>query len=251
MADRRPRPPERPRWITPEAADKPVRQPLSRRRIILAALALAEKEGIAALSMRRVAAALDVTPMSLYNHVADKAELLDLMLDYVLGDVVQATADDTGTWEERLRAVVRRNYEVWRQHPVFARIYVDGVTVGPNGLANMECVVGLLREAGLPDHDAAHAFMALWHMMVGSILVSPVRPIDRSYVQRRGRGADDRVAVFFSALPPREIPNVVAVADHFSGRSFEYGLDLFVVGLHERLRTLRPEGGPGPRHGAS
>lgn len=251
MVDRRPRPPDRPRWITAEAADKPVRQPLSRRRIILAALALAEKEGIAALSMRRVAAALDVTPMSLYNHVADKAELLDLMLDYVLGDVVRDSANDTGTWEERLRAVVCRNYEVWRQHPVFARVYVDGVTIGPNGLANMERVVGILREAGLPDHDAAHAFMALWHLMVGSILVSPVRPIDRSHVRRRGSGAEDRVAVYFSALPPREIPNVVAVADRFSARSFEYGLDLFVVGLHERLRATGQPGVPQAGHDGS
>lgn len=250
MSDRRPRPPERPRWITDDVPDKPVRQPLSRRRIILAALALAEKEGIGALSMRRLAAALDVTPMSLYNHVADKAELLDLMLDYVLADVVRASVHDTGTWEERLRAVVHRNYETWRQHSVFARVYVDGVTIGPNGLANMERVVGLLREAGLPDHDAAHAFMALWHLIVGSILVSPVRPVDRSQVQRRG-SRNDRVAVFFSALPPREIPNVVAVADHFSGRSFEYGLDLFVVGLHDRLRTIRQEAGLKALHDGS
>ena len=211
---------------------------------MLAALGLAEQEGIAAISMRRLAAALDVTPMSLYNHVADKAELLDLMLDYVLGDLARASARDTGTWDERLRAAATRNYELWHHHPLFARIYVDGVTIGPNGLANIEHIVGILRDAGLTDHDAAQAFIVLWHFMIGSILVAPVRPVNRAAAARRTHGtAEGRVAAYFSALPPAEIPNVVAVAEHFSASSFEYGLDLFITGLRERLQAARPGAG--------
>lgn len=242
VPDQSARSPRPPRWVTDDAPDKPVRQPLSRRRIVLAALALTEREGIAALTMRGVASALDVTPMSLYNHVADKGELLDLMLDYVFGDVVRASAEDTGTWEDRLRAVVRRNHDLWRRHPVFAQVYLDGVTCGPYGLANIERILGILREAGCNDEDAAAAFFSLWHFSVASILVGPAKPVDPS---RRGRGSDGtrdgRIDTYFSALPVSEIPNVAALALHLNPDCFEFGLELIISGLRERLATAQPQ----------
>ena len=238
MPDRAARP-QQPRWVS-GVGDKPVRQPLSRRRIVLAALALVEREGIGALTMRGVASALGVTPMSLYNHVADKAELLDLMLDYVLGDVVRESAGDTGTWEERLRAVARRNHDLWQRHRVFAQVYVDGVTLGPNGLANMEHTVGILRDAGFDDDEAASAFVALWHFVLGSILVGPAKPVDRGRRDRRSEGtAESRIDAYFCALPVEDIPNVAAVAGHFTGGEFEFGLELMLNGLRRRLEARR------------
>lgn len=230
--------PARPRWITRDAEEKPVRQPLTRRRIVLAALALAESEGLGAITMRRVSAALAVTPMSLYNHVADKAELLDLMLDYVLGDVVRASAGDTGTWDERLRMVARRNHDLWRRHPGFAHIYTEGVTMGPYGLAHTERVVGILRQAGFTDEDAANAFFVLWQYSMASVLVAPAKPVDPTERDARSDGTPEgRIRTYFSALPVTEIPNLVAVAPHLSGGSFEYGLDLIIHGLQARLEA--------------
>lgn len=238
MADHTAKSPSQPRWVIEGRLEKPVRQPLSRRRIVLAALALAEDEGMAALTMRRVATALDVTPMSLYNHVADKAELLDLMLDYVFADVVRASADDTGPWEERLRAVVRRNHGLWRRHPVFAQVYLDGVTIGPYGLANIEHILAILREAGLSDEDAASGFFALWHFSVAAILVGPAKPVDRARRDQRSDGTlQGRIETYFSALPLDDIPNVADVAMHLNPDCFEFGLELLISGLRDRLAT--------------
>ena len=224
-----------PRWITDDA-EAPARPPLTRRRIVMAGLALVEAEGLDALTMRRLAAALDVTPMSLYNHVADKAELIDVMLDYVIGDIVKACAEDEGTWEERLRALVWRNYELWRQHPGLARVYTEGVTMGPNGVAQVEYALGTLREAGFDDEDAADAFYLLWHYQVASVLVARARPVDAAMRGGRSDGTgESRIRLYFAALPASEIPNVVALAGHLDGGNFEFGLDILLSGLRARL----------------
>lgn len=231
-----------PRWVTDDLPDRPVRQPLTRRRIVLAALALAESEGMAAITMRRVATALEVTPMSLYNHVADKAELLDLMLDYVIGDLVRASANDIGTWEDRLRAVARRNHDLWKRHPVFAQVYVEGVTIGPYGLANIERIIGILRDAGFRDDDAAHAFFVLFHYSVASMLVGQAKPVDPARRDSRSDGTPDSIVdLYFSALPRAEIPNVVAAVPHMPRDAFEFGLDLIIGGLRQRLAETTAE----------
>lgn len=202
VPDQPSRSPSEPRWITDDAPERPVRQPLSRRRIVHAALALAESEGLGGLTMRSVAASLDVTPMSLYNHVADKAELLDLMLDFVIGDVVRACEHDTGTWDERLEALVRRYHALWERHPVFAQVYLDGVTIGPYGLANMENIMAILREAGLDDDEAAGAFSTVWHFSVASMLVGKARPVDRT--KRRSDGTRQGLIDTYFLGPPRQ-----------------------------------------------
>ncbi|MGI8685863.1 MAG: TetR/AcrR family transcriptional regulator C-terminal domain-containing protein [Acidimicrobiales bacterium] len=236
MTEQPTRPPSRPRWITDDTPERPVRQPLSRRRIVHAALAVAESDGLAGLTMRSVASSLHVTPMSLYNHVADKAELIDLMLDFVIGDVVRASERDTGTWDERLEVLVRRYHALWERHPGFAQVYLDGVTIGPYGLANMERIIAILREAGLDDDEAAEAFATLWHFSVASMLVGRARPVDRS---KRGDHSDGTrqglIDTYFSALPVDDIPNVSAVARYLVADSFEFGLQLFLDGLRARL----------------
>jgi AcrR family transcriptional regulator len=231
--------PDGPRWLTDDV-DAPARPPLTRRRIVMAGLALVEAEGLDALTMRRLAGALDVTPMSLYNHVADKAELIDVMLDYVIGDIVKACAEDRGTWEEKLRALVCRNYDLWVRHPGLARIYTEGVTMGPNGLAQVEHALGILREAGFNDEDAADAFYLLWHYQVASVLVARARPVDASMRSGRSDGsAESRIQLYFSALPVSEIPNVAALASHLNGGNFEFGLEVLLSGLRGRL-TMAP-----------
>lgn len=247
MSDHTAKSPGQPRWVTDDAVDKPVRQPLSRRRIVLAALALAESEGLAGLTMRSVAAALDVTPMSLYNHVADKAELLDLMLDYVIGDVVRASTDDDGPWDEQLLQLTRRYHALWVRHPVFAQVYLEGVTVGPYGLANMERVLRVLRGAGFSDQEAADAFSVLWHFSVASMLIGPTKPVDHSM---RGGHSDGtpggRIETYFSALPVEDIPNVAALALHMGADCFEFGVSLILDGLRARLEKRQLTSGHRP-----
>jgi AcrR family transcriptional regulator len=216
----------------------PTRPALTRRRIVLAALQLVEDEGLDAVTMRRVASVLKVTPMSLYNHVSDKAELVDLMVDFIIGDVVEAAAVDTGDWEARLRKLTHRNYEMWREHPGFVKVYTEGVTLGPNGLANVELAVSLLREAGFDDADAAAAFMMLYRWNVSSLLVAPARPVSATARKADGQGAprEDRLTRYFSALPVEQIPNIKATISHLSGHNIDFGLDVIIDGFKARLR---------------
>ena len=175
--------------------------------------------------------------MSLYNHVSDKAELVDLMMDFIIGDVVAAAVEDKGDWESRLRAHVERNYAMWREHPGFVKVYTEGVTMGPNGLANTELALATLREAGFNDAEAGAAFMMLFRWSVSSLLVAPAEPVNRKAPHPRARGlsADERMKLFFSSLPPEQVPSVRATVMHLSGHDLSFGLDVILDGFKSQL----------------
>jgi len=197
---------------------------------------LVELHGLDALTMRRVASALQVTPMSLYNHVSDKAELVDLMVDYLIGDVVAKSSQDQGDWEARLRAQARHNHAMWRSHPGIVRVYAEGVTMGPNGLANTEHALGILREAGFSDEEAGAAFMMLYRWSMATLLVGRTRPVSRHQeIPSAPKSKEDRLRAYFAALPLHEIPNIEATVMYLSGSSIDFGLDIIIDGLKARL----------------
>lgn len=228
---------DQPRWLEREEEDKvPARRALTRRRIVMTALSVVEEDGLDALTMRRVASALNVTPMSLYNHVADKAELVDLMVDFLIGQVMVQSADDRGDWEARLRALVLRNHSMLRSHPGLVRVYAEGVTPGPNGLAAMDLAVGLLRQAGFDDAEAGAAFMVLFQWSMGTLLVGgEARTSDPSM------SSQEHIRALFSALPLEDMPNVVATMRGLSDQSNDFGLDVIMAGLRARLAAKKPE----------
>jgi AcrR family transcriptional regulator len=209
---------------------------------------LVDRDGLAALTMRAVARALKVTPMSLYNHVADKAELVDLIAEEIVGGIVSATTNDTaaagnGDWELRLRAHAHRHFAAWRQHPDFIKAYTDGVSAGPNALRDIEHTMTALHDAGLDDQDAAQAFMMLYHWVVSSLVVAPARPLKASVngVGAVRGSAADRVNRYFGALPLEEIPNVEATAIYLTGDHIDLGLDIIIAGLKTRVLAHRPD----------
>ena len=238
-------PSDKPRWLSPEDDDddQPARPALTRRRVVMAALTLVEEHGLEALTMRRVANDLHVTPMSLYNHVADKAELVDLMVDFVIGGVVAASRADSGCWESRLRSLVRRNYEMWRTHPGFVKVYTEGINMGPNGVANTERAIAILREAGFSDHDAAEAFFLLYRYSMASLLIAPARSRTPSQpagpppgqAPGRSRTPEERAARYFSAVPPERIPNIIATISYLTGSELDFGLEVIITGLQAKL----------------
>ena len=200
----------------------------------MTALGVVEEDGLDALTMRRVASALNVTPMSLYNHVADKAELVDLMVDFLIGEVMVQSADDRGDWEARLRALVLRNHSMLRSHPGLVRVYAEGVTPGPNGLAAMDLAVGLLRDAGFDDAEAGAAFMVLFQWSMGTLLVGgQARTSDPSM------SSQEHIRALFSALPLEDMPNVVATMPCLSDHSNDFGLDVIMAGLRARLAAKK------------
>ena len=210
-------------WIGFEDDEAPARAPLSRRRVVEAAVALVDAAGLEALSIRRLAGELDVTPMAIYGHVASKEELLGLMLDVVLGEV-----DLAGLPRQALpaaRALIGRVNQVLERHGGVARVYAGPVRIGPNGVRIVDALLGQLTRAGLEPPRAAAAFMALFTFTTGHHQI--------------GRAAGDEESRAALAGPGLSAAAAAAAPHLLAGRSrtqrFEDGLDLLLDGIRARL----------------
>jgi AcrR family transcriptional regulator len=235
---------DRPDWVGIDPSEDATRPPpLTRARVVRAALRLVDERGLAALTMRALATELEVSPMALYNHVRDKEELLDLMLDLMLGEVdCSPTEGDSMT---QLRAVVCSFHQALVAHHQLAQVYGSQIRLGPHGLAIIERVIGLLLQAGFSRADAASAFLTLYTYTVGRHQMGRIAPFP-------GRNAKDE-SEYYLALPPEQIPSIRAVGRHLGGvhraGMFEYGLDTLLAGLKTKLTpaeepTLEPEPRP-------
>ena len=124
---------------------------LSVDRIVVAAIEIGDAEGLSALSMRRVADRLDVGTMSLYTYVPGKAELIDVMIDTVLGEVAHS-ADVAGGWRERLEHVARENWALFLRHAWILQVATTArPPMGPNVLAKYDYELRTLEGTGLSD----------------------------------------------------------------------------------------------------
>jgi AcrR family transcriptional regulator len=133
----------------PEAARTPRGQPPIRERIVAAAITVADAEGLAALSMRRLAAELGAAPMSLYRHVADKDELLLTMMDTVFA-ANPLPDPGTGGWREQLEALCRLQWAMYRRHPWLAQaVSFTRPMLAPNAMAHTEWAMRALDGHGL------------------------------------------------------------------------------------------------------
>jgi AcrR family transcriptional regulator len=208
---------ERPTWVGIDPSQDEIPRPaLTRPRVVRTALRLVDQHGLPALTMRALATELQVSPMALYNHVRDKEELIDLMVDLMLGEVdLSPTAGD---WVTQMRALVGSYHQALTAHPSLARAYSTQVRVGPHGLRLMERLLELLLQAGFSPPDAADAFIALFTYTAGYHQMGRVDPRD------------------YSALPPEQLPSITTAGPHLSGLHhkgrFEHGLDALLTGLH-------------------
>lgn len=203
--------------------------PLSRPRIVRAALRLVDEKGLPAMTMRALATELEVSPMALYNHVRDKDELVDLMVDLMLGEV--DTLATEGDWLTQLRALVRSYHQALATHHQLARAYSGRVRIGPHGLSIMERAIGLLLEGGFSPPEASDAFFALFTYTAGFQLMGHIVPLRDSTTREK--------AGYYPPLPPEQIPAITAVSPHLDGvhrpGRFDYGLDLLLAGLQTKL----------------
>ncbi len=149
-------------------AERQPRRPLSRARIAAAALRLVDREGLAALSMRRLGAALDCEAMSLYKHVAHKDELLDLVAERVLAEIAVPPTD--GHWEARLRSIARELRAAALAHPHALPLVATRVPAAPAACGLLDATLAALRTAGLDDDAAVSAFWAFVAYTTGALL---------------------------------------------------------------------------------
>lgn len=150
-------------WERPEPPDRPVPAPLSRERIVGAAIRLADADGLDAVSLRKVAGVLDVGPMRLYGYIATKEELLDLMVDAVHAEI-RPTGDD---WREALRSLAETTRQAAHQHEWLADLLGGRPQLGPNTLAGGEAVLAAMGDLDLDT--VVPAVAAVTAYVVGAV----------------------------------------------------------------------------------
>jgi AcrR family transcriptional regulator len=146
-------------------ADETRRAPLSRERVLKAAVALADESGIDSLNMRRLAQELAVVPMALYKHVANKDELLDGMVDVVVGEIHPAV--DGGQWKSGVRQRILSARQALLIHPWASRVIESRATPTPMVLEYMESLIGTFRAGGFSVDLTHHVMHALGSRMLG------------------------------------------------------------------------------------
>jgi AcrR family transcriptional regulator len=210
------------------------RQPLSAERVFTTALRIVDRDGLDALSMRRVAQELGTGPASLYAYVTSKEELLEQLLDGVVGDVALPDVDPTH-WAEQLKALHKDHWTVLRQHRDLARAAYATIPVGPNALRVTECCLALLRAGGVPDQYAAWAVDKLAMLVVADLVEAEAYRAKGHESEADAQPHLAELRDYFASLPADRFPNLVAMSGTlFTGRSedrFLFSLDLFVDGL--------------------
>ncbi|MCX4803036.1 TetR/AcrR family transcriptional regulator [Streptomyces sp. NPDC058682] len=220
------------------ARGRPAR--LDRDRTVDTALELLDDVGLDALTMRRLADAMDVQAGALYRYFATKDELLTAMAERMLVDVA-ATGTD-GDWSERLAALARAMRTALLARRDGARVYAGTHATGPHTLGFAEAVVGVLRTAGFGEEDAARALMAVAHFTIGHTLEeqAALRP-------PQADGVADAERLYLAAEPER-YPQLAAVLPTLTrgdfGAHFDFGLSLLLAGL--RALDRGPTCGDGP-----
>jgi AcrR family transcriptional regulator len=204
------------------------RERLTRERIVDAALAVMDAEGLDAVSMRRVAREAGVEAMSLYHHVRDKDDLLHALCDRVMSSYDFPSAD--GPWEERCRDAGRAWRQLLHAHPDMMRLFAEThgpALTSPEWMRPAEFALGLLRESGLSDRDTVQAFHAFGGYIQGFVMME-----GGSIKGAHDEEAHERM---LEALPPESFPVLSEVGRYFSECSadeqFEFGLDLMIRGV--------------------
>ena len=141
-------------WERPEPTKRKGAGPLSRERIVRAAMAIADKQGLGEVSLRKVAARLKAGPMRLYGYTETKEGLLEMMVDAVYGEIAEA-GPIRGTWRQVLRSIAHRTREAARTHDWFVELLGGRLHFGPNALAHWEASLAALAAApGFEDIDS-------------------------------------------------------------------------------------------------
>lgn len=219
------------------------REPLTRARVVEAALRVMDDEGLEAVSMRRIAREVGVEAMSLYNHVRDKEDLLDGVVAHVMLEFDFPHFHDDPI--EHGRELARRWRRLLRSHPsvitLFAHEHKPFADI--ESLRPMEASLDALMRMGLSTDEAAKAFQVIGGYIMGYVMMETGRMLTPGH----HAGTDD-LAFPPAALPPGLLPNIVAALPHMADcdvdEQFEFGLSLMLEGL--RARAAGGTAGPSP-----
>ncbi|MQB01435.1 MAG: TetR family transcriptional regulator [Actinobacteria bacterium] len=210
------------------------RTPLSRDRILRAAVTLADKDGLESLSMRKLAQQFGVVPMALYKHVANKDDLVDGMVDVVFGEIDHPPSGTDWKTAMRQRALSAR--QVLSRHRWAIGLTESRMKPGPTNLRHHDSVIRCLTEGGFSIEMAIHAYSALDSYIYGFALQEQQLPFENP-------GEVDEVAqTMLSQFPSDDYPYLAQTIAEVINKSewqyadeFEFGLDLILDGLERVL----------------
>ncbi len=210
------------------------RERLSRARVIRAAMDIADRGGIEALTIRALANELGTKPMSLYHHVDGKDAVLAAMVEDVFGQI--ALPDVGMEWKQAMRERCVSARDVLNRHPWAVPLLESGTTPGPNSLGHHEAVLAALARGGLPLPLMAHAYAILDAFIYGYVVQEASLPV------QGGEGTAELAAEISQAFDPGQYPHLVRLTvEHIMkpgyafGDSFEYGLDLLLDGIEAAI----------------
>jgi AcrR family transcriptional regulator len=203
--------------------------------VLQAAIGLADEAGIEALSMRRLGQALGVEAMSLYNHVANKDDILNGIVERVESEIVLPAPE--ADWKPALRTIAMSAHDVFERHPWAASLTLSAVGDRPARWRYMNAILGCLREAGFSAELTDHAYHALESHIAGFTLWAGQLQVD-------AEALPELAATFLRELPVDELPYLVEhVHQHLKEPrpgdegAFAFGLDLILDGLERILAT--------------
>jgi TetR/AcrR family transcriptional regulator, tetracycline repressor protein len=201
---------------------------LTRDRIVDEALALVDREGADALTMRNLGAALGVDPTAVYRHFRDKDEILLAMADRLFAEMADGIRPHED-WRDVLRDNAWKARRVYLSHPAMARM----LSVSPEVLGNheriAEALLGALRASGLSERDASLAYHANVNYVAGVSSLDAELPAEG--------GGYDSWRRAYASLPEEQFPNCVAAAPHLfpdDDAQFEFGLELLIEAIAAR-----------------
>lgn len=224
-----------PPWRKERKSKKPQ---LSQELIVRTALRVLDAEGLEAVSMRRVAQELETGPASLYAHVSNKEELLELVYDEVVGEL-EFPKPDPPRWREQLREVCVNSQRLLTSHNDIAKVSLAAVPTGPNSLRMAEGMLAIMIEGGVPAQIAAWGLdrLALYiasDAYEGSLYLikqgNSGQPMDKWVDEYFGQ-----VEAYMRSLPAGRFPYIAGHVDEMVGgggdERFLFGLDLLIAGI--------------------
>jgi AcrR family transcriptional regulator len=227
--------PEPPWWRARGEAERADRRPLTRDAIVDAALALLDREGLAGLSMRRLAQELGAGAASLYWHVRDKEELLSLLLDRIVGEA-QIPDPDPANWREQVKELARGSRRLLHSHRDAALISMGRIPAGPRSLPVLERYLAVLAAGGLPPRVIAYA-SDMFALYVGGFAFEESLRVPALGDES---ASPEQLAGYYRSLPPEAFPNLFGLADDLTAgdadERFEFAIELLVRGLEAMAR---------------
>src|SRR5262245_3828791 len=215
-----------PPWWRKRAEAPRERAPLTREKIVDAALTLLEREGMQGLSMRKLAQELGAGAASLYWHVGDKEQLLSLLLDRIVGEA-KVPDPDPEHWQAQVKEMGRAARNLMKSRRDAAQLSMGRIPTGPNSLPVLERNLAVLAAAALPPKVIAYA-VDMFALYVGAF----------AHEESLGRdqAADaEQFAAYLRSLPKESFPVITSLADDLTegdaDERFEFALELLVRGL--------------------